>query len=72
MQDKKLQSIVGKTVQLYPHDTYSKTAIILEISDKGILFKILTSENDEYIIGSTYFINWRKEITFKVIEGDNS
>lgn len=61
----KLEDFIGKEVQLYPGDTYSKFGILEEISDKGFLIKITKSNSKEYQAGERLFISHSIGLRFK-------
>ena len=49
---------VGKKVRLYPHDTYKKTAKIVDVDDLGFHFVILSAERgSDYYVGEHVFIS---------------
>jgi hypothetical protein len=49
---------IGKEVILYPQDTYTKRAILLEVNQYGYLFEITFSASpNEYKVGEINFIN---------------
>lgn len=41
-----IEDLVGKVVQLYPHDTYKKYGRILNIKGNGFLFEIVQAGKD--------------------------
>ncbi len=62
-----LGDLIGKVVQIYPGDTYSKWGRIIEISDSGILFEITDADDrcTGYTVGSYRFIAYSANLTFK-------
>lgn len=60
-----LKDFVGKEVQIYPEDAYSKFGIIEEISDKGFLIKITSSRAEECDVGDILFISHSVGLKFK-------
>lgn len=66
MDTKILTSLIGKKVQLYPGDTYSRWGIITEVDDVGFLIKITKADTrSNYEIGSTYFMAHSKQVVLK-------
>lgn len=64
----KLENLVGKEVNLFPNDTYQKKAILLEINDKGFLFKITTCDKDSgYKPSDIVFFNNSCKVQMKFI-----
>lgn len=63
----KLENLIGKEVRLFPNDTYYKNAILLEISDKGFLFKITTCSKDSgYNPSDIVFFNHSCKVEMKL------
>lgn len=62
-----MNDLIGKEVQIYPGDTYSKWGRIIEINDNGVLFKITDADKQctGYPIGSYRFISYSANLTFK-------
>jgi len=62
----KIEELIGKEINLFPRDTYYKFAILLEISDKGYLFKITDCHKDSgYKASEIVFFNNSCNVTFK-------
>lgn len=61
----KLNDLIGQEVKLYPGDTYSKWAKILDIADNGILFEITRSNCENYKVGTIRFISYSANLTFE-------
>ena len=60
------ENYVGKTIQLYPGDTYSKWGEILDVDDLGWTIKITKSEDKrDYCLESVHFISHSTEFHFK-------
>ena len=61
------ENYVGKAIQLYPGDTYSKWGTILDVDDLGWTIKITraNSERDDYRVGDVIFISHSKSFSFK-------
>tara|TARA_R110000796_G_scaffold181217_1_gene297726 strand:+ start:358 stop:558 length:201 start_codon:yes stop_codon:yes gene_type:complete len=65
---KYLVDLIGKNVQIYPSDTYSKEGIIKEITDMGILFEITKgTEDGSFKAGKLHFISYSARLTFQEI-----
>jgi hypothetical protein len=62
-----MNDLIGKEVQIYPGDTYSKWGRIIEINDNGVLFEITNADKQciGYPIGSYRFISYSANLTFK-------
>lgn len=62
-----MNDLIGKEVQIYPADTYSKWGRIIEINDNGVLFEITDADErcTGYPIGSYRFISYSANLTFK-------
>ena len=62
-----MMDLVGREVQIYPGDTYSKWGRIIEINDNGVLFEITRAHKDctGYTPGSYRFIAYSANLTFK-------
>jgi hypothetical protein len=61
---------VGKSVRLYPGDTYYKYAVITGLDDLGWTFKITKSSErngDNWKVGQSYFISHSKSVIFEFI-----
>ena len=60
-----LKSLIGKEVNLYPGDTHKKRAIIKEVDDTGVLFKITyySGDNYQYEVGKLYFISHQSKLS---------
>jgi hypothetical protein len=53
-----ITDFIGKEVKLFPNDTYKKSAILLEISDYGYLFKMTKCElRCGYKVDDIVFLN---------------
>lgn len=51
-------NLIGQEIILYPHDTYKKRAILLEVNQYGYLFEItFAQESSGYKLGEIRFIN---------------
>jgi hypothetical protein len=60
-----LRDFIGKEICLYPHDTYKKNAILLDVDEFGCTFKITTcSEKSGYSKNEVIFINHSSNIRF--------
>mgnify|MGYP003294253172 CR=1 FL=1 len=61
-----MQDLIGKVVQIYPGDTYSKWGRILEINDQGVLFEITKADYNapSYKVGSIRFISYSANLNF--------
>lgn len=55
---------LGKEVQIYPGDTYSKFGIVRDINDNGVAFEITRSEASRYRVGDIVFISYSNNLTF--------
>jgi len=64
---KKLTTLTGTEVQIYPGDSDSKYGIIEEVSNLGILFKITKSRDKSYTVGSLHFIGVGSKLSFKTV-----
>lgn len=63
----KLEELIGKEVRLFPGDTYYKYAILLEVSDKGYLFKITECQKGcNYAPSDIVFFSHSTQVTFKL------
>lgn len=58
---------VGKKIQLYPNDTYSKFGVIKNVDDLGWIIQITAVENKRgnYEVGKEYFISHSTNFSFK-------
>lgn len=57
MSDILRNALIGKLVLLYPNDTYKKVVEVIEITELGILFKVVKAQKeDRYPIGSVQFL----------------
>ena len=64
----KLENLVGKEIMLFPNDTYQKNAILLEINDKGFLFKITTCHKESgYNPSDIVFFNNSCKVVMRLI-----
>ena len=62
-----LSTFLGKEVQIYPGDSYTKFGIITDITEQGVVFKITqASERTEYKRGDVVFIAFSSKLTFKL------
>jgi hypothetical protein len=62
-----LNAFLGKEVQIYPGDSYSKFGIITDITEQGVVFKITqASDRTEYKKGEIVFIAFSSRLTFKL------
>ncbi len=61
-----MNDLIGKEVQIYPGDSYSKWGIIREINDNGVLFEITRADREakSYKVGSLRFIAYSANLTF--------
>jgi len=58
-----LKEYIGKTIVLFPGDTYHKEGILLNCDNNGILVKITeAAEKASYIEGKIYFISYNRLI----------
>ena len=64
-----LKKYIGRTIQLYPGDTYAKFGELVNVDDNGILLKITKVDRDErtYKVDNVYFISFSSRLTFKII-----
>ena len=63
-----MNDLLGKEVQIYPSDTYSKWGRIININDNGILFLITKADSGcglAYEVGCYRFISYSANLTFK-------
>lgn len=59
---------LGKEVQIYPGDTYTKKGIVRDISDAGVVFEITQGDRSEgYIVGKLHFISWSGRLCFRLV-----
>lgn len=59
---------IGKAIQLYPGDTYSKFGIITNVDDLGWTIKIIkSSDKTTWKVGQEYFISHSRALTFEFI-----
>lgn len=57
---------LGKEVQIYPGDTYSKKGIVRDINNAGVVFEITEADkHTQYTVGKLHFISWSANLTFK-------
>jgi hypothetical protein len=63
----KISELIGKEVQLYPGDTYSKYGIIEDWNEQGILIKITNSKSEAFKVGKIYYLSHSKNLNFKVV-----
>ena len=61
---------VGKSIQLYPGDTYSKFGVIVDVDDLGWTVKITKSSSGckDFVVGQEYFINHATKFMFAFIK----
>lgn len=60
---------VGKTVKLYPHDSYKKEAMVLGVDEVGWYFKITATQSKTgYEIGDQVFISHSKALQMVIIK----
>ena len=59
-----LEDLIGEEVQLYPGDTYKKWGRIIEVTDKGVLFEITRSGDQDFSVGSIQFISYSANLNF--------
>ena len=61
---------VGRKIQLYPGDTYSKFGTIVALDDLGWTIKITraSERQNTFVPGLEYFISHAKGVTFKFVE----
>lgn len=64
------EKYAGKTVVLYPGDTYYKKAIIVDLDEFGWTFKFIegTNPSSGYHVGETAFFTHSHDIYFKFID----
>ena len=66
--EKGLKSFIGKEVQIYPNDTYSKFGIVESVDEFGIVIKITKADrNSGFSKGYTLFYNHAKQIILKLV-----
>jgi hypothetical protein len=58
---------IGKAIQIYPGDSYSKFGIIIDVDDLGWTIKVTKSLDKlgTFEEGKEYFISHSKPFTFK-------
>lgn len=62
----KAENYIGKNIQLYPGDTYSKFGIIVNVDDLGWTIKITNAhERSDYELNKEYFFNHSTNLKFK-------
>ena len=63
-----IKDLIGKTIQLWPGDTYSKSGIIKDVDDFGWLIEITkAAPSSDYEVGSEYYINHSRPLVFKIL-----
>ena len=62
-----MEDLIGKKIQLYPGDTYSKYGIIKKWTEHGIVIKITESDASAYKVNSEYYISHSKSLIFKIL-----
>ena len=63
------EMFLGKVVQIYPGDTYSKWGKVIDINDKGVLFDVVKvqRECDGWCKGMR-FITWNNRLSFRLLD----
>lgn len=61
---------VGREIQIFPSDNYSKFGIITDVDELGWTVQITKSESTHYVVGEKYFFGHARNVTFKFVEGD--
>ena len=61
---------LGREVQIYPGDTYSKFGIIRDINPAGLTFEITSSQAPQYKLGSLYFISFSSGLNYCLKKDD--
>ena len=62
-----LSSMIGQTVRLYPGDTYKKTAKVIAVDETGVLFEIVSSACDTWVVGQQRYISHSTNLAFETI-----
>lgn len=57
---------MGKVVRIYPGDTYSKEGRIVDINEKGVTFRITSSQANAFSVGKLHFEAW-KSLSFELV-----
>lgn len=60
--------LVGKSIQLFPNDTYKKYGKIEEINHLGYFIKITSSQNNEYRVNELVFFNHARPLHFIILD----
>jgi hypothetical protein len=60
--------LVGKSIILYPNDTYQKRGVVKKIDHLGYYIEIYRCDNkQEYKVGDLAFFNHAKELHFIIL-----
>jgi hypothetical protein len=63
-----MKEFIGKEVALFPHDTYKKNAIVLNVDEYGVTFKITSCDSrSDYKVGEVIFINHASKISISSV-----
>lgn len=63
-----MKDFIGKEVALFPDDTYKKNAIVLNVDEYGVTFKITSCEpKSDYKVNEVIFINHASKIKISSI-----
>lgn len=62
---------LGKVVRINPSDKFSKTGRIVDINEKGVTFRIVSSQTQDFTIGKLHFVAWAK-LTFEAVDSDHT
>lgn len=61
--------LVGKSIKLFPNDTFEKRGVINKIDDLGYYIEIYRCDNKaEYKVGDIAFFNHAKELHFIILD----
>ena len=66
---KMLSQFLGKNVRIYPGDSYKKTGIVRDVTERGVLFEITSysGKDDQYVVGKLHFISLTGPLDFREI-----
>ena len=58
-----MKQFIGKEVQIYPSDTYSKFGIVESVDEFGLVIKITESKTKDYPVGKKVYFSHSKPLT---------
>ena len=62
------KQFLGKIVQIYPGDTYTKFGEVVDINEAGVTFRITKSQARDLSVDEVVFYAFSNKLTFKLAE----